>query len=34
VTQSKSDNTWVKTGEALGAGAKIYGYLKSILLIS
>lgn len=32
VTQTKSDTTWVRTGEALGAGAKIYGYLNFILV--
>lgn len=27
ITQSKGgENTWGRTGEALGAGAKIYGY--------
>lgn len=32
VTLTKSDNAWVRTGEALGAGAKIYGYLNDKFL--
>jgi hypothetical protein len=26
ITQQKGDNSWGRTGEALGAGAKIYGF--------
>ena len=26
IKQQKGENTWGRTGEALGAGAKIYGY--------
>eukprot|EP00347_Sterkiella_histriomuscorum_P017739 403348180 len=33
ITQHKGENSWGRTGEALGAGAKIYGQLEQFQLI-